>query len=380
MAYNSETGIITSPGWLQDIRDCFGLAYTWLKDLIDHADINPWAKYKPVRSPVVDTVTGQWDASNGCWLSTAHWWKADGMCGFAAEWATEFGNSLTTQGTFMYKLVNGLLGWTYQKPTGGAQQIYRAHDFGQYFHYAEQPYGGIGSTTIYLDNSGGGQIDWEVVSVDSLNLALADFSVNGHPLTDFYLGLILWRNTASEGSTFFLFTSSTKFASGASLSVAISNMTSYSGTWNCMPFFSLYQVNSQGTFDANGLFISMASVAPLSIELLTHGNNYFDYIVGEWNSAGTTISYELQIANETSVAHTYTQITIAIYKDSAASNPVTTVTLTNITVSANSLRTLTGTISVSKVPGSVYWISVADNTSGSTIPGINNQVEEYSGM
>lgn len=375
MAYNSATGIITSPGWLQDIRDCFGLAYTWLKDLIDHADINPWAKYKPVRSPVVDTVTGQWDDVNGCWLSTAHWWKADGMCGFAAEWATEFGNSLTTQGTFMYKLVNGLLGWTYQKPTGGAQQIYREHDFGQYFHYAEQPYGDIGRTTIYLDNQGGGQIDWEVVSVSSLNLALADFSVNGHPLTDFYLGLILWRN-----NTFFLFTSSTKFTTGASLSVTFSSMTSYAGTWNCMPFFSLYQVNSQGTFDANGLFISMASVTPISIELLTHGTVYFDYIDGEWNSAGTAISYELQIENESSNAHGFTQITIAIYKDSAASNPVAMATLTNIAVQGHSGRTLTGTISVSKVPGSVYWISVADNTSGSTIPGINNQVEEYYGM
>ena len=375
MAYNSETGIITSPGWFQDIRNCFSLAYTWLKDLIDHADVNPWAKYKPVRSPVVDTVTGQWDAANGCWLSTAHWWKADGMCGFTTEWATEFGNSMTTPGTFMYKLVNGLLGWTYQKPTGGAQQIYRSQDFGQYYHYAEQPYGDIGSTTIYLDNTGAGQIDWEVVSVSSLNLTLADFSVEDHPLTDFYLGLILWR-----GNTFFLFTSSTKFTTGASLSVTFSNMTSYAGTWNCMPFFTLNRTNSQGTFDANGLFISMANTQPISIELLTHGNNYFDYINGEWNSAGTAISYELQIENETSTAHTYTQITIAIYKDSASSNPVATTTLTNITVQANSSRTLTGSINVQKAAGSIYWISVADNTSGSTIPGINNQVEEYSGM
>ena len=374
MAYNSSTGIISAIVWFQDIRDCFSLAYTWIKDLIDHADINPWAKYKPVRSGVVDTVTGQWDYNNNCWLSTAHWWKGDGMCGFSAEWATEFGNSLTTQGTFMYKLTHGLLGWTYQKPTGGSQQIYRSQDFAQYYHYAIQPYGDIGSTTIYLSNTGGGQIDWEVVSVGSLNLALADFSVNGHPLTDFYLGLILY-----DSSRFFLFTSSTKFTTGASLSVALSNMTSYAGTWNCMPFFTLYQVNSQGTFDANGLFISMANTQPISISLIAHGNNYFDYIDGEWNAAGTAVSYELQIENETSTAHTYTQITIAIYKDSASSTPIAQTTLTNITVPANSGRTLTGSINVLKITGSVYYISVADNTSGSTIPGINNQVEEYYG-
>ena len=372
MAYNSSTGIISAIVWFQDIRDCFSLAYTWIKDLIDHADINPWAKYKPVRSGVVDTVTGQWDYNNNCWLSTAHWWKGDGMCGFSAEWATEFGNSLTTQGTFMYKLTHGLLGWTYQKPTGGSQQIYRSQDFAQYYHYAIQPYGDIGSTTIYLSNTGGGQIDWDVMSVGSLNLALADFSVNGHPLTDFYLGLILY-----DSSRFFLFTSSTKFTTGASLSVALSNMTSYAGTWNCMPFFTLYQVNSQGTFDANGLFISMANTQPISISLIAHGNNYFDYIDGEWNAAGTAVSYELQIENETSTAHTYTQITLAIYKDSASSTPIAQTTLTNITVPANSGRTLTGSINVLKITGSVYYISVADNTSGSTIPGINNQVEEY---
>lgn len=357
-----------------DPQAVFSLSTEELSTLILYADINPWAKYKPVRSGVIDTVTGQWDYTNNTWLATAHWWKGDGMCGFTTEWATEFGNSLTTQGTFMYNLTHGLLGWTYQRPTGGSQQLFRVQDFAKYYHDAIQPYGDIGSTTIYLSNTGGGQIDWEVVSVGSLNLALADFGVNGHPLTDFYLGLILYDN-----SRWFLFTSSTKFTTGASLSVTFSNMTSYAGTWNCMPFFTLNQVNSQGTFDANGLFISMANTQPISIELIAHGNNYFDYIDGEWNAAGSAVSYELQIENETSTAHTYTQITIAIYKDSPSSNPIAQTTLTNITVSANSSRTLTGSISVSKAAGSIYWISVADNTSGSTIPGINNQVEEYYG-
>lgn len=373
MAYSNS--IISAPVSIYDVQRALGSSSPDLGTLCKHASINKWAKYKPVRLPSVDTVTGQWSASLNAWLSSATWWKGDGLCGMSTDWATEFGNSLTTAGTFMYKLTHGLLGWNYLKPGGGGAQPYRLQDFAQYFHDAIQPYGGIGSTTIYLDNQGAGQIDWEVISVDSLNLALSDFSVNGHPLTDFYLGVILWKN-----NQWFLFTSSTKFSTGASLSVELTNMTSYAGTWNCMPFFTLYRTNSGGTFDSNGLFVSLADTTPISIELLTHGSNYFDYIDGEWSSGGTYISYELQIANETASAHTYTSITISIYKDSMSSNPVATKTLTNITVSANSQQTLTGIISVSKVTGSVYWIAVADNTSGSTIPGINNQVEDYSGM
>ena len=373
MAYSN--GIITAPVSIGDVQRAIGSTANDVGRLCVSANINKWAKYKPVRSAVIDTVTGQWSATLNAWLSSAHWWKADGMCGMATTVASEFGVP-TSSGSFSYKLTHGQLGWTYQKPNS----VYRLQDFAGYNHFAEQPYGNIGSTTIYLTN-GSGQIDWEVVSVGSDNLALGDFAVPNPSggaalqLTDFYLGLILYNS-----SRWFLFTSSTKFTTGASLSVAINNMSSYAGTWNCMPFFTKYQVNSQGGFDANGVFLSLADTQPITVELLTHGSNYFDYIDGEWNSGGTAISYDLQIQNETGSSHLYSTIVISIYKDSLSSSPVASKTITNTTVNANSTKNLTGTINVSKQAGAVYRITVSDKTTGSNIPGINNQVEEYGGM
>lgn len=373
--------MITGPVSVYDVQRCFGTSRNDVGDLIANVAINKWAKYKPVRTPVIDTVTGQWNANTLRWLSGASWWKADGMCGLSTVVASEFGDPETST-SFAYKLIHGQLGWSYNRPGGGASQPYRLQDFASYNHLAQQPYGDIGSTTIYLDQYGAGQIDWEVLSFnDDTNLQLSDFSIPNPAggtalhITDFFLGLILYNS-----SRLFLFTSSTKFSSGASLSVAISNMRSYAGTWNCMPFFTRDQVNAQGGFDANGVFVSLADITPISVTLLTHGSNYFDYIDGEWNSGGTAVSYDLQIKNETSTAHSYSTITLSIYKDTLTSNPVATKTITNTTVNANSTVNLTGTISVSKQDGSVYWITVVDNTSGSTIPSINNQVEEYGGM
>ena len=378
MGYSS--GLISAPVSISDVQNAVGYSGGGdLGTIIANGSINKWAKYKPVRLASKDTVTGQWDSTNKVWLSSATWWKADGMCGMATTVASEFGDP-TNSSSFAYKLIHGLLGWAYNKPSGGSLQPYRLQDFARYDHTSQKPYGDIGSTTIYIDSQGAGQIDWEVVDVDSNNLALSDFAVpdpNGgsaKSLTDFYLGLILYRN-----NTWFLFTSSTKFTTGASLSVNLSNMSSYTGTWNCVPFFTRYQVNSQGGFDPNGIFLSMADTQPISIELLAHGSNYFDYINGEWNSGGTAVSYDLQIKNETSSSHTYTGITISICKDSIMNNPIATTTLSNVVVGANSTVNKTGTISVSMQSGHIYWIVATDNTYGSSMT-INNQVEEYSGM
>lgn len=412
MAYNS--GLITAPVSVYDCQQCVpvtlsrtvnGQTQTVIADsvgalcgaavgdtipardglgnwtVISRININKWAKYKPVRTPTIDTVTGQWSAALNTWLSNAIWWKGDGMCGLSTTVAEEFGDR-TNPNSFVYKLTHGQLGWSYLRPTGGAQQPFRLQDFASYNHQAQQPYGDIGSTTIYLDQYGAGQIDWDLLDFqDDTNLQLADFAVPNPrggaalQLTNFYLGLILYNS-----SNQFIFTSSTKFSTGAALSVAISNMSSYAGTWNCMPFFTKNQVNGQGGFDSGGLFISLADITPISVTLLNHGSNYFDYINGEWNSNGTAIYYDLQIANETSTAHLYSTIRISIYKDSLNSNPVAWTDITNTTVNASSTKNLTGPISVTKQAGSVYWIVVADLTTGTTIPSINYQVEEYGGM
>jgi hypothetical protein len=373
MSYSN--GIISAPVSISDIQNVLGVSGGGdLGTLCQSGNINKWAKYKAVVLANVDTVSGQWDSENNRWRDDATWWQAN-MCGLSTTIVSEFGD-ISNSNSFAYKLTHGLLGWTYTRPSGGSQSPYREQDFAQYFHDAIAPYGEIGATSIYIDQQGNAQVDWEVVDVDPLNLRLADisFNFNGthYDLTDFYLGVILYR-----GSTYHLFTSSTKFTTGASLSVVMTNATSLAGTWNLMPFFTKYQTNSSGTFDANGVFLSMDDTQPVSITLTTQGSNHFDTPEGMWNQAGTAVSYSCDIVNETSGAHTYSSIRISIRGNSYTGTELGYVNLSNVSVSAHSTETKTGTISASKSGYSSYWIVITDLTSGSTIRSMYNQIEDY---
>lgn len=368
--------IITAPVQMQsDLASVLGIPGTDLAESCKSSAINKWAKYKPVRYANINTIAG-WDAQNNRWGSGAIWWKAnDGLCGFSTEVGSEFGDP-TQSYSWSYKLIHGQLGWTYNRPNGGSSAPYRLTDFACYYHDAIAPYGEIGSTNIYIDQNGNAQIDWEVVTVDDYyNLKLTDIQPGGNSLSDFYLGVILFR-----GSTWSVYTSSTKFGAGQSLSVVMSNMASKAGTWNLMPFFSRYQVNGQGTFDP-GTFISMADTQPVSVTLTTQGSNRFGPAPwGEWNQAGTAVTYEIDIINETSTPHTYTGVRISIRGGSRNGNELGYVVLSNVTVAGHTTDTKAGTVTANKSGYTSYWIVVHDQTTGSTIDDVYMQVEDYGGM
>ena len=372
MPYNN--GIVTAPVNINDIRSAVSHSSGDIGTLIMNGSINKWAKYKPVRNPVVDTVTGQWDYNNNRWLNNASWWKAGGNCGFLIEQFTEFGASLTTPGTFMYKLMNQQLGWTYPRPQGGAQQPFRYQDFAQYNRNAIAPYGEIGATKIYVQPSGYAQIDWEITYVDDDNLRLTDFSISNHPLSDFYLGILLW-----SGNQWRVYTSNIKFGAGESLSIAISNATPLVGTWNMMPFFTLYQATSDTGFGANGLFISMADTTRYSIEFTRDGTVYFMMPWGQWNQAGTQVEYEIIIKNESANSFGFDSVNITIYGGSAQGTELGHAYIRNVVVPARNAISLTGFINAIKSGYVSYWINVSGGA-GSTVQQKYSQVEDYGGM
>ena len=374
--YNPADQSISDPVSIYDVQKCLGISNSDLGGIITNAaNINKWAKFKPVIWPNINTVGG-WDFTNHKWGSGAEWWRADGLCGFSTSVATEFG-SPTTSGSFAYKLVNGQLGWTYVKPTGGSASPFRLIDFAQYYHQAIQPYGEIGNTTIHIQNNQA-QIDWDLIDVESRNLSLADFrvTINGttYDLRDFYLGIIMWKN-----NTYKIFTSTNRFGGGALSITFDASGTDMPGTWNLMPFFSLRQY-SGGSFGSNGGFISMADTTPVQITLTRDGSNYFDVPLGEWNQAGTSVSYEVDVHNDTGVAHTYTKIRVSIYGGSYYGTELGHTDINNVSVAAGAISTLTGTVTATKSGYNSYWIVVTDLTSGTTIQSKYNQVEDYSGM
>jgi len=380
-----SNGIITAPVSISDIQNAIGVAGGGdLATLCVSNNINPWAKYKPVRRQVIDTVDGQWDRSNNCWLSSAHWWKQTqagsatqggtpvGSCGFHIEYFTGFG-SYNTSGTFAYKLINGLLGWTYEKPAGGSQSPYRQQDFAQYYHNAIQPYGELGTNEYHLNNQDKVTFQWDlpISQYPALNLALSDFAIGNQSLQSFHLGVILWDNSTSK-----VFISSGTFGSGdinietdSDQSLAIKG-TARQRTWNLMPFFSL-----NTDYNQTGIFISMANVSPSQITIMMHGSIYC-MVMAEFNQAGTTISYTIDIVNETTSPRTNASVYVEIKKIPASSSTppeewsgdVYHNTITQ-TIAASTTTQIQGTASVSYDQDYIYWImarveSVAESTSG----------------
>ena len=411
MAYNTNTGKITAPVGLSDLmamvpvllrRTVGGVVQTvnsndvgvlcgaltgdtvpamdgsgsWT--VLSRVNINKWAKYKPVIWPNVDTVTsGQWNPTTGKWTSGATWWKAGGGCGMTIPQSTIFGTDITNQNSFIYKLTHSLLGWPYARPTGGAQAPYRLTDFAHYYRDAIAPYGEIGATEVYINTQGEANLSWEVIDVDEDNLSLTDFAISNpqggtpYQLTDFYLGVILYK---ANYSVWHVWTSDNKFGGGA-LDITLTNATSLAGDWKLMPFFSLNKTSGSDTFD-EGLFVPMADTTPIDITLTLDGSNYIDVPEGQWNQAGSSLAYSIDLVNETSSAHVYSSIVITIHGGSQTGPLLGTKTVQNITVNARSTNVQTGTITATKSGYSSYWIVVADGTSGSTIRSKYNQIED----
>ena len=381
MSYSS--GIIQAPVSISDIQNALGVVGGGdLGTLCVASTINPWAKYKPVRSQVIDTVTGQWE--NNAWKNSATWWKntqagsatqggnPTGSCGFHIEYFTGFG-AYTSSGTFAYKLINGLLGWAYEKPAGGSQSPYRQQDFAQYYHNAIVPYGELGTNQYHLRQDDKVEFQWDlpISQYPALNLALSDFAINGTSLAEFHLGVILWDNSTSK-----VFISSGTFGSGdinvltdSDQSLAIKG-TARQRTWNLMPFFSkLTDPNS------HGVFLSMANVTPSQVTIMMHGSIYC-MVMAEFNQAGTSISYTIDVVNETTSARTNASIYVVIKKIPASSSTppeewsgdVYHTTITQ-TIAASTTTRVTGTANVAYDQDYIFWImarveNVSESTSG----------------
>ena len=147
MGYNSGTKKITAPVGIADVQHALGDASTDVGSLCKSANINMWAKYKPVSKGIINTYTQ---------LNSDNTWKAD--TSLSDPWWTglnnRYGLGFTTypiakeNGAYnVAKALNslaasingGLNGWTYSKPSGSANYPYRLIDFNGYFADAPNP-------------------------------------------------------------------------------------------------------------------------------------------------------------------------------------------------------------------------------------------------
>lgn len=144
MAYN--TGLITPPVNIHDVQQALGIVGGGdLGTLIRDGNINMFAKYKPVRLNLINTL-GQWDATANKWKDTATWWKgADLNCGVVFSGFGSFANAKSA-------VDNQSAVWNSVLPTGGSSQPYRLTDFAGYNHRAN-PSGKVSAQDLYKDVS-----------------------------------------------------------------------------------------------------------------------------------------------------------------------------------------------------------------------------------
>ena len=135
----NSNGQITAPVTLGDVNSVLGDRHTDVAAACKDTKVNKWAKYKPLKLSVIDTITGQWDATNNTWLTTATWWKGQARSG---AYRPQYTCGLVIncydndRASFKDAVDNGNGGWTWDAPTGGAASPYRLHDFAGYEHRA----------------------------------------------------------------------------------------------------------------------------------------------------------------------------------------------------------------------------------------------------
>lgn len=381
MAYSDDK--IDAPVSIYDVQKFFGLTSPDLGTLITDAVINPWAKYKPVRLGAKDTDR-QFDFTTNKWLATATWWKAsDGKCGFAIDTFSSAGG-IDTPNTFLYMLKNGLLPWVYQRPTGGISQPFRIIDFARYWKNAIPAVGTCGvedGDTVWVERTGQTtimQIDYEAPDDTELNLFLKDFTIDGVSLTEFYLGVLMWR----KNGNYKFVTATSKM--GAATAVSIRAEIGYSdvGDWTMLPFLCSAQITQDGTIPA-ATYLSASIVTPVSFKIRPTSQYIEIFVGGVWNSANTIINFALSVTNNTASQKSIAGITVYVYTtataadDPSAGTLVAQKTLAGCTLAADETYNYSeDIIAVNRNDSLVYWVTA--RPTDSTIFQNNYQMVEES--
>lgn len=257
MAHDSNGNITLPINIYGDIASVFGISSGDLGYLITHANINKWAKYKPVRNTMVDT-TDQYDFTNQCWKNTATWWQSCERllaemgkynCGLDIKNFSTVADLITAHDNAKAQSdINTYLGWTYLCPRGkgggpsSRDEWFRAFDFAQYKHDAQAPFTGIdypGNTPWSTQQSTRtATVALNLRTSGSLELSLADIP----GIANLYFGAFVYQGTSLYG----MGTASDKIGVGGPTATRVTipvpqNPSSdelYESTYKVYPFFS----------------------------------------------------------------------------------------------------------------------------------------------
>lgn len=305
-----------------DIQAVIGSSRNDIGGLIVNGNINKWAKYKPYRSSVLATTDAQRRAA---------------FFGLSISVFNALGTP-SNQNTFLGKLVNDELMWTYLRPRGlSYNEWFRFLDFDGYYKDAVCPVGDP-VTTVYVQNNGQVQLAWDLLdNLDAGNLTLADIYVGETPLSDYYLGVLLYKS----GSNYRLVTSDNTLGTG-DVQITISNFPqSDIGMWQAYPFFSSVPIAYNGTTGTGSYLSAGWDTSHVAINIHLSSQSLSFYAFGVWqDSSHNAIDVDWYAYNDVSTARTVTPTLVLMYAaegvQPSAGSMAAQVSLGSVTVPAAS--------------------------------------------
>lgn len=324
------------------------------------ADLNMWSKKKPVVKSALFISLSSWKSDG---------WKGDdGRCGITIPTYTSVAN-------FRNAVNNGTTWWSYTPPNGTTAQPRRLGDFRGYDTDAYNPIGAV-ATNGLRDSDGYVEFDIDVLipsGTSSTNLTLSDLSINGTPLSNYYLGVYLWNS-----SRYMLYTGTTPIGSADGLSVQIP--VDVVGTYQYVPFLcSKAQTGTGVAATYMGL-----NYQPKTVSIVQSTSVYTIGVSAYWNNThtGITVGF-VTLFNGDSSARTFSNIKVYVYRtgtsatDGSSGEKVAEFSVSGSwSVPANSHRDVVVEMSksVTRNTNYVYWVGATSDMNESIVTW--NQVEE----
>lgn len=172
-----DDNVIVTPVSISDVQLILGSSSNDLGTLCTHANINMWAKWKPVPLRNIvglpdEIVNGNSWKGNPIAGTNKPWWFGGGQ-GVGNDYLTydiPVISDLSDIGSDGDQNDDGV--WKYRKPSGGMSEPFRLADFVGYYHQARQPIWSDMPPSLYLNDTtiiGVGVLDYPEIGEFSLS-------------------------------------------------------------------------------------------------------------------------------------------------------------------------------------------------------------------
>lgn len=251
MSYNSETGIISAPVSIDDVKAALGEYSNDVATLCKSTNINMWAKYKPVDSdnPFLDINAG---------------WKGKKYdCNINYPSTTNVNNVKD-----YYSKVNN--GFSYRL----ASAPYRLGDFRGYNHNARSEYLKISTTSPSAEDEVSISAAYNMQSDDSDWISMKDLLNDGN--ITYHFGVLLYNNNGDKLQ--YMRTSDTNIVKFTKVSA---------GTYTVYPFMSSVAYTSSDFPNLQvGLYIPIPVLKPIALVVKTRADIIGSKVILTQNDIG----------------------------------------------------------------------------------------------